>query len=132
MSHTPHLEEGKEFLPQYNQNGLITVVTIDWRTKDVLMLAYANQEAIDLTLQTGLAHYFSRSRQKIWQKGKESGFIQKVKRVLVDCDQDALVYEVEPVGGVVCHTGRQSCFYREIDLTQFAQTQKIELLPTNK
>lgn len=77
------------------------------------MLAYANQEAIDLTLATGDAHYWSRSRQELWRKGATSGHEQKVARVLTDCDQDTLIYEVTQKGAA-CHTGRDSCFYREV------------------
>ena len=94
--------------------GLIPVVTVDARSREVLMVAYATREAIDLTRRTGFAHYYSRSRRKIWKKGEESGHLQKVDRILVDCDGDSLLYEVEQEG-VACHTGHRSCFYRTID-----------------
>ncbi|MCU0632079.1 MAG: phosphoribosyl-AMP cyclohydrolase [Methanolinea sp.] len=95
-------------------NGLIPVVVQDARTRSVLMVAYANAEAVELTKSTGFAHYFSRSRKKIWKKGEESGHLQRVIRVLVDCDADCLLYEVEQ-SGAACHMGYQSCFFRTID-----------------
>ena len=79
------------------------------------MLAYANREAVDRTLETGYAHYFSRSRQKMWKKGEESGNFQRVVSILVDCDEDTLIYKVEQVGGAACHTGHATCFYRTIE-----------------
>ena len=99
--------------------GLIPVVTIDTRTREVLMVAYADREALDLTRETGLAHYYSRSRKKIWKKGEESGHLQRVVRILVDCDEDTLLYEVEQEG-VACHTGHRSCFYRTLDGEEIA------------
>lgn len=93
------------------ENGLIPVVVQDRSTREVLMVAYTNQEAIELTRTTGLAHYFSRSRKKIWKKGEESGHSQQVIRILVDCDADCLLYEVDQ-RGAACHTGHYSCFYR--------------------
>jgi phosphoribosyl-AMP cyclohydrolase len=95
-------------------NGLIPVVAQDVATKDVLMVAYANEEAVELTRTTGYAHYFSRSRQKLWRKGEESGHTQRVVRILTDCDEDTLIYMVEQ-HGAACHTGYRSCFYRTID-----------------
>jgi len=95
-------------------DGLIPVVAVDTRTREVLMVAYANREAIDLTRRTGLAHYYSRSRSRIWKKGEESGHLQRVVRILVDCDEDTLLYEVDQMG-VACHTGHRSCFYRTLD-----------------
>jgi phosphoribosyl-AMP cyclohydrolase len=95
-------------------HGLIPVVAVDARTREVLMVAYANEEALDLTRSTGFAHYYSRSRKRIWKKGEESGHLQRVARILVDCDGDALLYEVEQKG-VACHTGHRSCFFRTLD-----------------
>jgi phosphoribosyl-AMP cyclohydrolase len=96
--------------------GLIPVIVQDARSKDVLMMAWANEEAVKLTRQTGFAHYYSRSRKKLWKKGEESGHFQKVLRVLADCDEDCLIYEVEQTGAA-CHTGYASCFYRTLDGT---------------
>ncbi len=95
-------------------NSLIPVVVQDRTSREVLMVAYANEEAVSLTCQSGLAHYYSRSRRKIWKKGEESGHFQRVHRVLADCDGDCLLYEVDQVGSA-CHTGYRSCFYRDIE-----------------
>ncbi len=90
--------------------GLIPAVIQDSKEKDVLMLAYMNQEALSATLKTGMTHFYSRSRKKLWRKGETSGHIQKVKAVSLDCDRDAVLVEVEQVG-VACHTGKRSCFF---------------------
>jgi len=95
-------------------DGLIPVVVQDTKTRDILMVAYANEEAIELTRTTGFAHYYSRSRKKIWKKGEESGHVQQVVQILVDCDEDCLMYQVEQTGAA-CHTGYPSCFYRTLD-----------------
>jgi phosphoribosyl-AMP cyclohydrolase len=99
--------------------GLVPVVVVDTRTREVLMVAYADREALELTKKTGFAHYYSRSRKKIWKKGEESGHLQRVRRILVDCDEDTLLYEVEQEG-VACHTGHRSCFYRTLDGEEIA------------
>ena len=101
---------------KYPEGGLIPVIVQDKKTRDVLMMAYANEEAVHLTTATGFAHYYSRSRKKLWKKGEESGHFQKVLRILVDCDEDCLIYEVEQTGAA-CHTGYCSCFFRTIDGT---------------
>lgn len=95
-------------------DGLIPVVVQDTKTREILMVAYANEEAIELTRTTGFAHYYSRSRKKIWKKGEESGHVQQVVQILVDCDEDCLMYQVEQTGAA-CHTGYRSCFYRTLD-----------------
>lgn len=111
------LEEGPLFAPRFDATGLVTVVTIEASTKDVLMLAHMNAEALALTLQTGIAHYWSRSRNKIWKKGETSSEVQKLVELRTDCDQDALVMTVEQTGrGAACHTGRKSCFYRRVEV----------------
>jgi len=97
-------------------DGLIPVIVQDAGTKDVLMMAWANEEAVRLTQESGYAHYYSRSRKKLWKKGEESGHFQKVTRILTDCDEDCLIYEVEQTGAA-CHTGYRSCFYRTLDGT---------------
>ncbi|MCG2829154.1 phosphoribosyl-AMP cyclohydrolase [Methanothermobacter sp. K4] len=101
---------------RHNINGedLIIAVAQDQRTGEVLMVAYMNREALERTLETGLAHYWSTSRGKLWLKGESSGHLQRVREVLVDCDADAVVLKVEQEGGA-CHTGYRSCFYRSID-----------------
>jgi len=95
-------------------NGLIPVVVQDATSKKVLMLAYANEEALEKTLKTGYAHYWSRSRQKLWMKGETSGHTQKIKRVVADCDYDTLLYVVEQKGPA-CHTGAETCFHHEFE-----------------
>jgi phosphoribosyl-AMP cyclohydrolase len=99
---------------KFHDGGLVPVIVQDNESRDVLMMAYANEEAVRLTEKTGFAHYYSRSRKKLWKKGEESGHFQKVLRILVDCDEDCLIYEVEQTGAA-CHTGYRSCFFRTID-----------------
>jgi phosphoribosyl-AMP cyclohydrolase len=107
------IEEGLKFTPKFGSDGLITAISQDANTGDVLMVAYMNKEALGLTLETGNAVFFSRSRQKLWKKGEESGHVQKVQQVLVDCDQDCLILKVTVDQGQ-CHVGYQSCFYRAV------------------
>lgn len=110
------LEEGTIFAPRFDAHGLITVVTIEETTNDVLMVAHMNAETLGLTLQTGIAHYWSRSRQSIWKKGETSGELQEVAELRVDCDQDCIVMTVRQTGrGAACHTGRKSCFFRRVE-----------------
>jgi phosphoribosyl-AMP cyclohydrolase len=114
LSHA-EIEEGRVIAPKFDAHGLLTAIAIEAGSKDVLMLAHMNAEALDLTLSTGEAHYYSRSRNAIWKKGETSGEIQKVVEVRVDCDQDAILLIVEQTGrGAACHTGRKSCFYRRV------------------
>jgi phosphoribosyl-AMP cyclohydrolase len=94
-------------------NGLIPVVVQDSKSKKLLMLAYTNEEALEKTLSTGYAHYWSRSRNKLWKKGETSGHTQKIKSILVDCDYDALLFLVEQKGNV-CHTGKDTCFHNKL------------------
>ena len=95
-------------------NGLVPVVVQDAGTQEVLMVAYANAEAVEKTRETGFAHYFSRSRKKLWKKGEESGHVQKIQEIRVDCDEDCILYLVKQEGAA-CHTGFRSCFYRTIE-----------------
>lgn len=99
---------------KYNNDGLIPAIAVDAVTNEVLMQAYMNEEALQKTLETGEAHYWSRSRKKLWHKGEESGHIQKVKSIYADCDRDCLLLYVEQIGGVACHTGSRSCFFNKI------------------
>ena len=108
------LEEGAVFTPRFDADGLIVCVTRDVQDGQILMLAYMNTEALRLTLETGYAHYWSRSRKTLWRKGDKSGQSQKIVEIRTDCDQDALLLTVEQSGGGACHTGRRSCFYRKI------------------
>ncbi len=110
------LEVNSELLKEIDfkkGKGLVPVVVQDLNTKEVLMVAYANREALEKTLKSGYAHYYSRSRKELWMKGKTSGNTQKVKKVLIDCDGDTLIYLVEQKG-VACHTGNYTCFYRTL------------------
>lgn len=107
------IEESSEFIPKFDDNGLIPAIAQDAKTGQILMVAYMNQKALDLTIQTGYATYFSRTRRKLWKKGEESGHVQKVEQILVDCDQDCLVLKVTVDAGQ-CHVGYQSCFYRAL------------------
>lgn len=101
-------------------DGLIPVIVQDNKSREVLMMAYANDDAIRLTQVTGYAHYYSRSRKKIWKKGEESGHVQRVERILADCDEDCLIYEVTQTGAA-CHTGYPTCFYRTLDGTVISE-----------
>ncbi len=96
-------------------DGLIPAVAQDWKTGEVLMLAYINEEAWKHTLETGIATYWTRSRKKLWIKGEQSGNIQKVKEILVDCDLDSVIFKIEQVGGSACHEGYPSCFFRRVE-----------------
>lgn len=110
------VEEGDVFAPRFDANGLIVCVTTEAATREVLMVAYMNQLALEKTIETGVAHYWSRSRKALWRKGDTSGQTQKIVALRVDCDQDALLLEVEVGGdGKACHTGRKSCFYRSLE-----------------
>lgn len=101
---------------RFNSDGLIAAIAQDYRTKDILMLAWMNRQALLKTLKTKKAHYWSRSRNKLWMKGEESGNIQKVKEIYIDCDMDAILLKVEQIGKAACHTGYKSCFYRKINV----------------
>ncbi len=113
MAAKQSIEESLEFIPKFDDNGLISAIAQDAKTGQVLMVAYMNRAALDLTIQTGLATYFSRTRRKLWRKGEESGHIQKIEQILVDCDQDCLILKVTVDAGQ-CHVGYQSCFYRAL------------------
>mgnify|MGYP002136357539 CR=1 FL=1 len=107
-------EQGGEFLPRFDANGLLTAVAIDASSRAVLMLAHMDAEALAKTCETGFAHFHSRSRGRLWMKGETSGHVLKVEEIRVDCDQDALVLIVRPAGPA-CHTGAESCFYRRLE-----------------
>ena len=92
-------------------NGLLPAICQDYETGEVLMLAYVNEEAFNKTLETGEAHYWSRTRQELWHKGGTSGHVQKIKDVRIDCDRDTILYRVEQIGGAACHTGHRTCFH---------------------
>jgi phosphoribosyl-AMP cyclohydrolase len=96
-------------------DGLLPAIAQDYKTGEVLMLAYMNEEAWQKTLETGRVHYFSRTRQELWLKGKSSGHVQVVKEIYVDCDEDTILVKVDQLGGAACHTGYRSCFYRKVE-----------------
>ena len=110
------VEEGSELAPKFDADGLIPVVTSSARDGVVLMLGYMNREALSKTIETGEAHYYSRSRQVLWHKGATSGLVQKVVELRIDDDQDAVWLRVEVVGEASCHVGYRSCFYRSVPL----------------
>jgi len=116
LSASSDLEEGTALTPAFDANGLVTVVVTDAASGDVLMLAHMNEEALKRTIESGEAWYFSRSRQKLWKKGEQSGHVQRVVELRIDCDQDAVWLKVEQHGAGACHTGRRSCFYRRVPL----------------
>lgn len=112
------LEEGSVLSPRFGADGLVTCITTDAATGDILMVAHMNTEALAKTLETGEAWYWSRSRGELWHKGATSGQVQTVLEIRVDCDQDALLLKVKVAGdGGCCHTGRRSCFYRKVELS---------------
>lgn len=110
------VEEAPVFAPKFDENGLIPALAMDAKSKEPLMLAYMNEEALKKTIEIGEAVYYSRSRQEIWHKGATSGHTQKVHSIKTDCDQDAIILYVEQLGSGACHTGRPTCFYREVAL----------------
>ena len=119
------IEEDLVFAPQFGADGLVTAVITDATSGDVLMVAHMNAEAVARTIATGEAWYYSRSRKKLWKKGEQSGHVQRVVELRVDCDQDAIWLKVEQAGEGACHTGRRSCFYRAVPLGQTG-TVKLE------
>ncbi|MDA1012157.1 MAG: phosphoribosyl-AMP cyclohydrolase [Proteobacteria bacterium] len=110
---------------KWNADGLVTVVVQDWGTGKILMVAWANEEAILKSLSGGRACFWSRSRNKLWLKGESSGHYQLIKDVYLDCDGDSLVFTVEQVGGIACHTGRNSCFFKKLERDQWAISEKV-------
>jgi len=117
-------EDGMMTLRFDKGGGLLPAIVQDHVTKEVLMLAYINSLAWEKTLETGRAHYWSRSRKKLWLKGETSGHQQIIKNILVDCDEDTVVYQVEQLGGAACHTGHRSCFYRKVSGDEFETFEK--------
>ncbi|MFM5916862.1 MAG: phosphoribosyl-AMP cyclohydrolase [Novosphingobium sp.] len=108
------VEHGSDFMPKFDSAGLLTAVAVDAESREVLMVAFMDREALDRTIETGLAHFHSRSRGRLWMKGESSGHVLRVEEIRVDCDQDALVLVAHPAGPA-CHTGARSCFYRRIE-----------------
>ena len=121
------VEEGKYLSPKFDENSLIPVITTDFKTGDILMHGYMNYEALKKTIETKEAHYWSRSRKKIWRKGQVSGFIQKVKEIRIDDDQDSVWLSVDIGNGSSCHVGYRSCFYRSIPLGKIKNEEELEI-----
>jgi phosphoribosyl-AMP cyclohydrolase len=110
------VEEGAKLAPKFDADGLVTCVTTDAASGELLMVAHMNAEAFARTIESGEAWYYSRSRRKLWRKGESSGHVQRVTEMRIDCDQDAVWIKVEQEGAGACHTGRRSCFYRAVPL----------------
>ncbi len=121
------VEEGKYLEPKFDENGLIPVITTDFKTGDILMHGYMNDEALKKTIETKEAHYWSRSRKKIWHKGQISGFVQTIKEIRIDDDQDSIWLSVDIGNGASCHVGYRSCFYRSIPLGNIKNIQELEM-----
>ena len=120
------LEDAGLFTPKFDSDGLITAIVTDARDNTLLMVAHMNAEALGLSLETGIAHYYSRSRGKLWKKGETSGNLQTIVEMRTDCDQDAILLRVTVAGDdATCHTGRRSCFYRSVSLDNGVATVKI-------
>jgi phosphoribosyl-AMP cyclohydrolase len=128
------VEEGVDLAPKFDEHGLIPVVTTDHASGELLMHAYMNAEALEKTIATGEAHYFSRSRKALWHKGATSGLVQKVRELLIDDDQDCVWLRVDVTGGASCHVGYRSCFYTRVPLgggkggaikLEFTTTEKV-------
>ena len=121
------IEEGDLLSPKFDNDGLIPVITMCFKTKDILMHGYMNVEALKKTIETKEAHYFSRSRNAIWHKGQTSGFIQKVKEIRIDDDQDSIWLTVDIGEGSSCHVGYRSCFYRSVPLGSIDNARQIKM-----
>ena len=121
------VEEGKYLSPKFDENGLIPVITTDFKNGDILMHGYMNYESLKKTIETKEAYYWSRSRKKIWHKGDVSGFVQKVKEIRIDDDQDSIWLSVDIGNGSSCHVGYRSCFYRSIPLGKIKNEEELEM-----
>jgi len=121
------VEEGKYLEPKFDENGLIPVITTDFQTGDILMHGYMNDAALKKTIESKEAHYWSRSRNQIWHKGQVSGFVQKVKEIRIDDDQDSIWLSVDIGKGASCHVGYRSCFYRSIPLGKIENAEKLQM-----
>ena len=121
------IEEGSLLSPKFDKDGLIPVITTDFKTKEVLMQGFMNSEALKKTIETKEAHYWSRSRKEVWHKGETSGFVQKVVEMRIDDDQDSIWMSVDIGDGASCHVGYKSCFYRSITLGKIENTEKVKI-----
>lgn len=126
------IEEGRQLQARFDDHGLIPCITQDNATGEVLMLGWMNRAALRLTIETGMAHYWSRARQRLWRKGEQSGQAQSVRHVLIDDDQDCLLLKVDLTGGASCHVGYRSCFFRELNIREGTTDFSLTFLETNK
>ena len=126
------VEEGKYLAPKFDENGLIPVITTDFQTGGILMHGYMNEKSLKKTIETREAHYWSRSRKKIWHKGQISGFVQTIKEIRIDDDQDSVWLSVDIGNGASCHVGYRSCFYRSVPLGKIDNARQIEMKFTEK
>ena len=110
---------------QWDKNGLVPAIAQDYKTGKVLMFAWMNRQALELTASEGHAVYWSRSRQKLWHKGEESGHQQKIHSIAIDCDEDVILLSIEQIGGIACHTGRNSCFYRHLENNKWQTVEPV-------
>ena len=127
------LEGAGSFTPKFDAHGLVTAVVTDARDGELLMVAHMNAEALALTIETGVAHYYSRSRGKLWPKGEESGHVQQVHEIRIDCDNDVVLLKVTQLGhepGIACHTGRHSCFFSVLKDGQWQAVEPVLKDPT--
>jgi phosphoribosyl-AMP cyclohydrolase len=129
---TAELENGLQLSPKFDAEGLVTCVATDARSGDVLMVAHMNAAALQKTIATGEAWYFSRSRRSLWRKGETSGHVQRILEMRVDCDQDTIWIKVEQEGAGACHTGRRSCFYRRVPLGRELDAATLEFCDAEK
>jgi phosphoribosyl-AMP cyclohydrolase len=114
---------------KWNEQGLVPAIAQDWQSGEILMLAWMNPESLKLSVKEGRAVYWSRSRQALWRKGEESGHVQKLKELRIDCDADTVLLKVEQVGGIACHTGRRSCFFRKLEQGDWRETDEVIRAP---
>jgi phosphoribosyl-AMP cyclohydrolase len=114
---------------KWNEQGLVPAIAQDWQSGEILMLAWMNPESLALSVTEGRAVYWSRSRQALWRKGEESGHVQVLKELRIDCDADTVLIKVEQLGGIACHTGRRSCFYRKLEQGDWRETDEVIRAP---
>lgn len=126
------VEEGTQLAPKFDAHGLIPAVTTDASSGELLMHGYMNAEALEKTIATGEAHYYSRSRQALWHKGATSGLVQKVRELMIDDDQDCVWLKVDVAGGASCHVGYRSCFYRRVPIGDARHARELEFTETSK
>ncbi|WP_339337940.1 phosphoribosyl-AMP cyclohydrolase [uncultured Oceanicoccus sp.] len=127
MSQSTEQDIAQDFLEQvrWTSDGLVPAIAQDTKTNDILMFAWMNKQSLALTVEEQRAVYWSRSRQKLWRKGEESGHVQLIKEIRIDCDEDVIILKVEQLGGIACHTGRHSCFYRRLENNVWQTVEKV-------